>query len=172
MGRIYSGAKNVVVWLGKAENDSDFAMDIFARKKSKLKRAVKGNNIKPSERFALLELCQRSYWSRVWVLQEIYLARTYVVRCGSKSISGTSIDDALDVFNYNRLDRWLQICITRDLQSTQPQDLIYAFLGISHDCQNGAIVPDYEKPLLDVYCDVVRFLMQPSHSVIPWPHTL
>jgi hypothetical protein len=30
-------------------------------------------------------------------------------------------------------------------------------LGISSDCQSGGLVPDYDKPLLDVYLEVVLF---------------
>jgi hypothetical protein len=191
MDKIYSGAENVIVWLGQAKDDSDFAMETFAEKE-KLLQFIEKNIFQMSECQALIALSHRSYWSRVWVLQEIYLARAYVVRCGCKSISDTNLRDALAIFSryegaydyckeickstlnqhrmakqfqkhapqFNTLGRWLRVCITRDLQSSQPRDLIYALLGISYDCKNGAIAPNYDKPLLVVYLEVVRFWLQ------------
>ena len=188
MDGIYSSAEIVIVWLGEARDGSDFAMETFA-KPSKLPQLIKKRSFQESQRQALVSLAYRSYWSRVWVLQEIYLARSFVVRCGCKCISDADLNTALvtfhqddgqdyciqiakstleqhrlaklfqekNVFEFNSLGRWLRVCMVRNLQSSQPHDLIYALLGIAHDCPKGTIVPDYDKPLLDVYREVAHF---------------
>lgn len=188
MDKIFSGAERVIVWLGPAKEKSDFAMRRF-RETRTLQRLLGQDSFTEAERAALVALAQRSYWSRVWVLQEIYLSRCFLVRCGTKYITDTKLHDALVVFcqhdgqdycgeiarstlnqhrlskqfqrsnaaYFNTLGRWLQVCVRRDLQSSQPRDLIYALLGISHDCPKGTITPDYDKPLLEVYREVAGY---------------
>ncbi|KAF8856876.1 HET-domain-containing protein, partial [Acephala macrosclerotiorum] len=74
MGQIYSMAKSVAVWLGEAQDDSDLAMD-FVETKGLAPLKAKSGRFQPiwnwSQGKALLQLCERSYWSRVWVVQEI-----------------------------------------------------------------------------------------------------
>lgn len=57
--------------------------------------------------------------------------------------------------NFHTLRRWLRTCHQRRFLSTVPRDYIYAILGISSDCQNGELQPDYEKPLLKVFLDAI-----------------
>jgi hypothetical protein len=45
----------------------------------------------------------------------------------------------------------------RDLQTSEPRDLIYAMLEISSDCQNGGIMPNYDQPLVGVYIETITF---------------
>ncbi|KAL8765605.1 MAG: hypothetical protein Q9209_007387 [Squamulea sp. 1 TL-2023] len=54
----------------------------------------------------------------------------------------------------------------RPTQSSEPRDKIYAPLGFASDLSPSSIVPDYSKPLEEVYKDVVRFsLSQPDHGL-------
>jgi hypothetical protein len=59
--------------------------------------------------------------------------------------------------NANCLVTWLRMAYRRGLETSEPRDLIYAMLGVSSDCQEGGIGPDYNKPLLDVYLETVSF---------------
>ena len=94
MAEIYRDAQSVLVWLGKATDDSNHAMKI-ARKwgKKHLDResrylVLKVRNKKFDERSwkALSKLLSRPYWTRTWVYQELLLGRKTFVRCGSKEI--------------------------------------------------------------------------------------
>lgn len=83
MPRIYTAAKHVLVWLGPAYGNSDIAMQALSeatrcRKKEGL--------IKPSHEVAITirKLCTRAYWTRLWVYQELMLARTKLIMCGAK----------------------------------------------------------------------------------------
>jgi hypothetical protein len=177
MGDIYRNAARVLIWLGLDKDDSEKAMDALGN--PNLLRL----GPKPPEASSYLEilaLCERTYWRRVWVQQEIYLAGSFVVFCGKKQVYDEHFFDSLSVFAFdekihnsparkllmrtqtslqrtNKLEVWLRLCFCAGYQTSEPRDLIYAMLSISIDCQNGEIIPDYDKPLLHVYLETVAF---------------
>jgi hypothetical protein len=190
MGNIYEDAQNIIVWLGPAKDDSNDAMDMFAEP-NVLEQSFDG--FEAAQLAAILALCERSYWRRVWVQQEVYLAQRFEVHCGSKCISDTNFSDALGVVarnddhfpdprkikectaialllrkrappRMNTLRVWILLSIRRSLEATEPRDFIYAMLGISHNCR-GRLVPDYKKPLLEVYLETVALCRQTGESL-------
>lgn len=94
MKHIFSRAKEVIVWLGE-EDDKSSKLCEYAKKmprggavlhdspKSGLNRILKQRQLQD----ALQKLLQRRYFSRVWVIPEVALARFTVVKCGKDSIS-------------------------------------------------------------------------------------
>lgn len=96
MGKIYITAASVTVWLGEADKkaESDLAMDFVDRKGLAPLRTKAGrfqSLWSPSEGQALLSLCERNYWKRVWVVQEIMHGEDLTVLCGSKSFPWQNI---------------------------------------------------------------------------------
>ncbi|KAF5000622.1 hypothetical protein FDECE_11159 [Fusarium decemcellulare] len=87
MKQIYANASEVYVWLGAEAENSDLAMD-FVAKKGTRKLRPKGLGFHPiwtvEEGRALYDLCDRVYWRRMWIIQEIVHADTITVWCGSK----------------------------------------------------------------------------------------
>ncbi|KAH7384641.1 heterokaryon incompatibility protein-domain-containing protein [Pyrenochaeta sp. MPI-SDFR-AT-0127] len=74
MRDIYTGADSVIVWLGLAQGSEELAF-VLTRYPSLLK---------PGEMSAaLVDLLNKSYWSRVWVVQEFVLAKSVEIWCGS-----------------------------------------------------------------------------------------
>ncbi|KAF8855784.1 HET-domain-containing protein [Acephala macrosclerotiorum] len=97
MGKIYSEANRVMVWLGEADKsaESDIAMDFVLRRGLAPLRTKAGrfqSLWSQSQGKALLKLCERNYWRRVWVVQEIMHARDLKVFCGSKSFPWQNIN--------------------------------------------------------------------------------
>jgi hypothetical protein len=43
----------------------------------------------------------------------------------------------------------------KDFKCSDPRDKVFALLGLASDCQNGELLPDYSKSILDVYVDVI-----------------
>ena len=104
MGSLYSRAEEVVVWLGAASDDSDYAMkqlndwssnETFLTADSltkllsdrpKLYEAGLAHQDDPVY-IALEALFCRSWFTRLWVLQEIVLARRCRLFCGSAEIT-------------------------------------------------------------------------------------
>jgi len=189
MGKIYKGARSVISWLGLASNNSDLAME----KLESVGEFMEGHDAKLFSLVdsfqniqcqAILALCQRSYWQRAWILQEVFLARKLVVHCGDKSSSIVALDNSLcclgRVREYDKgivssaafehvlarrappqmnvLSRWVNVSLSQNYVATEPRDIIYAMLGIASDCQDGELLPDYEKPLVEVYFDALAIM--------------
>ncbi|KAF4624273.1 hypothetical protein G7Y89_g13898 [Cudoniella acicularis] len=80
MAKIYSKAHRVIVWLGKETVDT----------KGALKDICLAANRKPTEhsKKTILNLLQRPWFQRIWVLQEVAAARHVVMMCGPIEIDG------------------------------------------------------------------------------------
>lgn len=110
MGDIYSHALSCNVWLGTASEDSDAAIEILKELGERFEingapiedlALTPENDIavgKIQSKFgensskALLSLLNRSYWKRLWIIQEIVLSRGFgYVVCGAAAISLTQL---------------------------------------------------------------------------------
>ena len=92
MSRIYGQAQNVLAWLGPPSENSDIAMsllDFCAQHAHKIYLPMESpdeQNFDKSQPAALLDILERTYWKRVWIIQEIMLARSIVLHCGSWTV--------------------------------------------------------------------------------------
>ncbi|KAH8889207.1 HET-domain-containing protein [Thozetella sp. PMI_491] len=88
MTQIYGEAKRVLIWLGKEREDSTLVFQtlrcISAAKDERSRAALL------TERERIVEglrcVSKRTYWSRIWIVQEITLARDLSVFCGEEAI--------------------------------------------------------------------------------------
>jgi hypothetical protein len=90
MRQIYSSANKVWIWLGEADEvaHSDEAMDYLKTRKSFIADRRRINKLEdPRKAGALLALCERHYWRRIWIVQEIMLAKEATILCGEKKVS-------------------------------------------------------------------------------------
>jgi hypothetical protein len=134
----------------------------------------------------LLRLCQRRYWSRLWIIQELVLARSIVIQLGSFLLGWEALEhfffqsrlpedpdlvkfrgDAVQTLSGLRNSVPFKIYLQRnekfgagispalfdlfylhrDAQCLQVQDKLFGLLGMSAECCQLAILPDYEIPL-------------------------
>ncbi|KAF5635408.1 heterokaryon incompatibility protein het-6 [Fusarium sp. NRRL 25303] len=180
MGEIFTNAVGVISWLGPDRDDSNLAMDLLSHD------IVRDFFRKDSpEMTAIFALCHRRYWRRVWIIQELYLAKSYVIWCGHKSIPERRFQRSLDdlvwpnyayrsafldspasLHSLARLRRstepydliqWLYVCIIGDFQCTREQDIIYALLSISTDYKKakGTFTVDYSKAPRDIFLELL-----------------
>jgi hypothetical protein len=95
MKRIYSTASYVYIWLGAEAENSDCAMDWLNQKASQ-KLRPRGPGYHPIwnrvQGKALVRLCERPYWRRMWIIQEILHAERIVMWCGSKWVEWNAIE--------------------------------------------------------------------------------
>lgn len=99
MDEIYGQARNVVIWLGKPEDGSDLVMD--SKKISELNKTLQllpgpdtALNVTAPELphaedpiwKAIGRLCDRDWFYRTWVIQEIALARKAELLCGTQRL--------------------------------------------------------------------------------------
>jgi len=84
MGEIYRGAHLVRVWLGKSRYGSSEAIAFLQR----LAGPDYGHHQRSANPWeSLLGLCCRKYWTRIWIVQELLLARQGIVHCGDDQVS-------------------------------------------------------------------------------------
>ncbi|KAM0430100.1 hypothetical protein ACHAPT_006106 [Fusarium lateritium] len=108
MGYTFATAINVIAWLGVANDDSDIAMDWMANSK-RLGKKLKGTPLNSPERKGIVALCRRSYWRRIWIIQELYLSKDYVVQCGTKVIPRQAFGESVASLNSSEYSDWKEI---------------------------------------------------------------
>ncbi|RSL44967.1 hypothetical protein CEP54_014469 [Fusarium duplospermum] len=162
MKHIYANAFKVYIWLGLEADNSDLAMDFIATKGTQgLRRRGPGfQAIWPRHvGKALKDLCERAYWRRMWIIQEIVHANNITVWCGgAKSFRWQVFESLYLTLKTLEETSWFAhhphairvlIDIFRDWQCTDIRDKVFALVSMaSHET---AIVPDYSKSALDVY---------------------
>jgi hypothetical protein len=94
MRQIYSNAELVLVWLGEDDEKGHgkVAMKYLVRRKpfSAKSYLTRPTVTKPiwarRQATAVLALCERSYWTRIWIVQEVFLAERLAVHCGTRAM--------------------------------------------------------------------------------------
>jgi hypothetical protein len=94
MGRIFARAMKVLAWLGLDDEFTGIAMDLLLRAGSQhfagdLRKLVDSDRPEYSLKHwaAFQHLCSMPYWDRLWISQEIALAREIEIHCGNFEIS-------------------------------------------------------------------------------------
>jgi hypothetical protein len=191
MGTIYKQAWDTLVWLGLAHHDSDLAISHLHRiglNDHRTNLALLCDEDEPYEREmrAIMALCNRTYWHRIWIIQEIRLSSQVTVCCGDKTIPGETfslagkhiqeatnpriavllqtIRDSLAsrIIDYSHLKdlplkKWL--IKTYDSLSTDPRDKVYALVNLAMDCRGSSnLIVDCSKSVCvsQVYKDVLK----------------
>lgn len=191
MGEIYRQAGAVAAYLGEEAENSDLAMEFFAS----MSRLAWDDPIANIYGEALKALFRRPWFSRVWVLQEVYNAETVHLMCGEHTVAWSKV----------QLFRWWHRLGRRDIQSwplvttikdrsrytprdilhlltqarqcgaTDERDKIYALLPMLHGAASEGLIPDYtlsrEEVFLKLAMYIARhglsFLCTVSHLVDP-----
>ena len=125
MKSIYQRAERVIVWLGPARDGSDRLIDLLnsfpilrtSESTASSLRAVPtdqwrachdillGASAETLKAAALL--AKRSYWHRMWIIQEIFLGNRIDICCGSKQTSWGAWIIAMDaMINYTVIQMW------------------------------------------------------------------
>lgn len=95
MGEIYANAAAVCIWLGTEANNSNVAIRVCNVYHTRLQachedghewehavRELKAD-WRPGEKRAVVKLLERAYWSRLWIIQELFHAQRVEMRCGA-----------------------------------------------------------------------------------------
>lgn len=182
MGLVYSEASKVIVWLGLPAANSNAAFEFIADGDAASLDIQAGayevsNPFHTTNLNAFFALCERGYWSRLWVIQEIVLAKELMVRCGpdvatwrafSRALQGYEHYDRIKsslpyLFDRQRSDRYYECRLLNLLEACQaskcadPRDKVYGLLGLANDCGEDELVVDYSKTVYEVYMDVIAF---------------
>ena len=128
-------------------------------------------------------LLSNSYWTRLWIIQEIGLATNLIV-CTSRDrygwsefcqfVSTESFPQLLFPLGYGRLkliqnldqqrrarhkqSNRLEVLLERfqHAQCQEPRDKIFAFFGLAHDCHDGTLQANYVKAMSEIHADCIK----------------
>jgi hypothetical protein len=182
MSTIFRGALEVIVWLGpKCEHSS-----ILVSLETKAWSAATVNSV--------VELCERPYWGRLWVFQEIKHARNIMLLSGSHSTSWNYLEALFNgrIKLYNILppetarrincspaarmirlrtklidtSLWNLLHESRHLECTDRRDRVYALLSMATEGLED-IEPDYRASLRSLGTSVLR-----NHHTINPPESM
>ena len=175
MPQIFFRADGGVVYLGIATAATDQSMDYliqFEKQEGKtgIVPKIEFSDLSDRDGDARLEglrdMLSRPWFRKVWVAQEIGNARSAVVYCGSKAVSGDTIARVVEILRIKinpmgqgfldlmpgprrdlRADSKLQLYdllqMLRYGEATDPRDKVFAALNLAADNSKRTIVPDY-----------------------------
>lgn len=202
MADIYRRAQRVLVWLGiidaiehpRPKNSSrgvGFRLTPKVPERETKTQEEKGREEEEYHR----ALCQKPYWKRVWIVQEIGVAADLELHWdlrprGAKKLNqliakSESWDRFFDETRpsgklANRATELAKQRVGRhgdafllanlieagaDALCELAHDKIYGFVAIAHDCEDGSFPVDYSKPLWKLYEDFVKFQYKSTKDV-------
>ncbi|KAI1410613.1 hypothetical protein F5Y13DRAFT_202086 [Hypoxylon sp. FL1857] len=178
MRQIYIGAKKTIVWLGPQGDNSDLALDLLQKlcniRQEHFDFAPYGvvllndltkaglPGISDPAWTAVDSLLGRSWFSRVWVIQEVAVSEGLIVRCGGREVAWDVIADGLRAVHEAQLMTLLGegyrhvvrlqafreriaggdelplinlLASAQNCLATDPRDKIFALLGIGSDAR-------------------------------------
>ena len=209
MSLIYAKAGRVLMWLGEEANDSGLAMRLLffldfelSQHDYKLSpddehffiKLLLSGTLDTVNNTALGHFLGRSYWSRVWIVQEVVLAKDATLCCGQWGINFKVIlalyeligfiPDLTNMFvpNKNKIQigqlgkafgifahespmKLLDIFLLgRSRSASNKLDYIYGFLGLVN-LKKEILTPNYNKSLLSVSKDVFNSIIQQDGDI-------
>jgi hypothetical protein len=210
MCKIYSESKCVLVWLGLQHQSLPFGWN-----KRVMTVMEKVPNVRGSEKavhkfvkktlysyedkwmmdkdwpYIVARWCNASYWHRMWITQEIQLAKQLHIYTGDSHMSWSSLTQARRYFDrvygphsrmkstrwaafsldYNRNQRSLwklkELMVLRQgAKCSEVRDRVYALLSLATDT-HGKLEADYSRSLSDLYREVMKIYILPDNSIPP-----
>jgi hypothetical protein len=142
----------------------------------------------------MLELLRKPWFTRVWVIQEVAVAKKLTIICGARTMDGTEFAKSLHrrILARVRSDG-LRTRLTllrpllaymatesankpteelltllhrfRSWEATNPRDKVYALLGLGADSNDsGELQPDYNLPVAQLYQNVAEYMLSRYNS--------
>ncbi|KAE8373910.1 heterokaryon incompatibility protein-domain-containing protein [Aspergillus bertholletiae] len=187
MGKIYAQANQVVVWLGDEVDNSSEAIETI-REKAAGSYGILGNiSINDA---AFNKLCERPWFRRIWVVQEVGLARNIRVLCGPAEINGHIVGLALKrdrnpavramadnmgqavfrpqhgTYPLKQLSLGELIDTYHTHEASLRHDKIYALLGMSSDGLSAkGLLPNYKVPWEELFKRLMEHVLSARVSV-------
>lgn len=180
MAQIYRNARRAIVYLGDASvKESDAISTLIYLHQSK---SLCVSDLLHDERVgAVQHLLARPWFSRIWVLQEVYMATSAVALFGVGSYSWTNLVSmlheskrllwnliqiplpyAIQVQDDNLCAKNLfdLLCRSRHCAATDPRDKYFALLSMVEDAETNDLAADYSKDVSDIFTKLAIYLLE------------
>ncbi|KAG6354819.1 hypothetical protein INS49_003900 [Diaporthe citri] len=192
MRDIYSRAESVAIYLGgdtgqDVDTPAGRLMQRLSDERFRAGKAVTDNWGGGFDYHGICDLFGQPYWSRIWVIQEVLLAKKANIILGDASISlheftnnfmkklpdsigsllplwiyslGGSRSGDVDAFT-NLLDK------TSACQASDERDMVFALFGLVQGASLEGLVADYSKTMTEIYTGLAAyFLIRHGQSVL------
>ncbi|KAL6810606.1 heterokaryon incompatibility domain-containing protein [Trichoderma camerunense] len=170
MSQIYSGAAEVIIYLGESENNCDLAIEFIIELDNPDLETTTSLSYPKSEPLllALRSFFNRPWFSRVWVIQEATLSNRATVYCGDKVFPWSAVKS---FHQWNASQKWLgrlPFVVTSSrasLTKTRPgKTMLKALIETGHCAATDPrdklnLTPQYEDSVAKVYTDCAAALM-------------
>lgn len=136
MGDIYRQASQVVVWLGR--DTSQYRQASRTAASQIAKNGHKGINQLPWGEPSVMHACSQfiglPYWTRLWIVQEVLLARSLRVRWGGEDFDW---GDVVNLFAAVTINSRIHRFVCQALRNTRTLDPTYALdIAATSQCQD------------------------------------
>jgi hypothetical protein len=140
------------------------------------------------------DIVKRRWWSRVWVVQEVAIAKSATLICSSRSINyddffqwhlllmvdptpkATRVwanlrtaSDHLQAVSHARDERATALQVLRwacNLTASDPRDSIFGILGLSDKFESLLPFPDYSRSTTQIFTDVAKRHLTQTKSLV------
>jgi hypothetical protein len=186
MKYIFEEAAGVVAWLGLEDRETSKALDFLKQEGQHVSiyGFMREHQDDPDWATcwqACKTLFERPYWGRVWIIQEIAVAKKVWVQCGRSAVSWAAVESLLfqfrpDLVNFRRyrelftkrspLVPLLQALLdTRNSLATDPRDKFYALLSLTNDGNVITGLPNYKHPIELILKNITKNIYQSRRSL-------
>jgi tetratricopeptide (TPR) repeat protein len=212
MREIYQKAVIVLVWLGPPYADSERAVDLIwelgerrRALRANMKQRVEAAKLplepwrtgqdtawlkdslktkeKRREMTALLDLLERPWWHRTWIIQEVVLDKTLVILCGDDYIDPVIFSSALNLLRENwpwlvdflnevGINVYHPLCLNTArqpffLRRMRIRHGLPYVLGLLTSTRNSLATGDQDKlyGILGIACDASRICPSPDYTM-------
>ncbi|KAI1865321.1 uncharacterized protein JN550_008369 [Neoarthrinium moseri] len=171
MPRIYSRAKNVLSYIGEATPESRAITQALLRGQ-------------PASHGVWYDIVSRRYFTRLWILQEVALARKAVLVCGEDSVPWEVVRKEtshlrrspilppvffFDYKIYSSPGQLLDLLVlAQSCSATDPRDKVFALLGLLPSGRIGDLEANYNLTVRQIYIQVALHLAE----AVGWPRVL
>lgn len=184
MRDIYSRAESVAIFLGgdtstNIDTPAGRLMQRLSDDRLHAGRAVKNNWGGEFDYWGVCDLLQQPYWSRVWVIQEVLLARKADIILGDAEVPLHEFIENFMKLLPETVGFWLPVWIyslggshygevdafydllnkTSTCTASDERDMVFALFGLVPGANLEGLVADYSKTIEEVYTGLATYFL-------------
>ncbi|KAI0549591.1 heterokaryon incompatibility protein-domain-containing protein [Xylaria curta] len=163
MTAIYGRAESVAAWLGPESDGSELAFKLI---QPLYHNQGSVSNIIADWRWrdhftAVMNLFERDFWNRLWIVQEIINAQTVFAYCGDFTVPWEVFRHVSAIFKLHEADIRHHFPQGTTLGILHPR----ADKGILPENLRAELPPNYNASIREVYTNVVDLLLHTTHRI-------
>lgn len=183
MGKIFSGAQKVHIYVGNSVDDGTASRAFYVL--TSMRNLIEFGTRLRDRMEAVKTLFSQNYFSRMWIIQEVLLAKSAALHWGTETVPWQTLSaDHLAEFKRYRIDscipEWMRIRATSSnfrnsetlgellfsamgSTASNDRDKVYGIYGLLFDAEEEGLTVDYGLSAKQVYTNMATHLIK-KHS--------